>query len=206
MIQGRNKIKNKLGEIKMSWDFKKIIEAVEYLKSKNKRKKQLERNIPDIWKYKTVLYIGARKYRRDFTNQFKQNEYKIDILEIFDKNIQSLKKLKFINKLIKGDVREIDKLVNNKYDVVFWWHGPEHIQKRELKPTLNKLKKLTNHVLVCGCPYGKYEQGAVYGNPWEKHLSYLEPRDFKKSSFKVEVLGKKDSLGSNILAWWRRQK
>jgi len=184
--------------------FKKTLEVIEYLRSRNKRKKQVEKNIPDIWKYKTVLYIGARRYRRDFTNQFKQKGYRIDILEVFDKNLQSLKKLKFINKLIKGDVREVDKLIDQEYDVIFWWHGPEHIHKNELKDTLNKLKKISNKLVVCGCPYGKYEQGVVYGNVWEKHLSYLEPANFKKSSFQVDVLGKKDSLGSNILSWWRR--
>lgn len=167
-----------------------------------KRKKQLEKKIPDIWNYKTVLYIGARKWRRDFTNKFRKKAYKIDILEIFDKNFNSLKELKWINKIIKGDVRKIDKLLNKKYDIIFWWHGPEHIHKKELKPTLDKLKKLTKHLVVCGCPWGKHKQGTVYGNPSEEHVSYLDVGDFKVHGFKTSTLGKKDVLGNNLLAWW----
>jgi len=47
-----------------------------------RRKNQLERNIPDIWSYETVLYIGARMDRMQFLDDFKKNKYKIDVLEI----------------------------------------------------------------------------------------------------------------------------
>lgn len=184
--------------------FKKIKTGIIFCILYLKRKNQLGKKIPEIWNYKTVLYVGARKFRRDFTNDFRKHNYQIDILEIFDKNFESLKKLKWVNNLIKGDVKNIDKLINKKYDIVFWWHGPEHIYKKELKNTLNKLKKLTNHLVVCGCPYGRYEQGACYGNKWEKHLSYLDIKDFEKNGFETSTLGKKDALGNNLLAWWKK--
>ena len=45
---------------------------------------------------------------------------------------------KFYENVIQGDVREIDKIISKFYDVIVWWHGPEHIEKEKLESTLKK--------------------------------------------------------------------
>jgi len=176
-----------------------------FLDLRVKRKPQLEKNIPSIWNYNTVLYIGARTDRIDFGDEFKENNYKMDILEIFKPNVDYLKKIEWLNQIIEGDVKEVDKIIDKKYDVIFWWHGPEHIGKEDLKVTLDKLKKLANHYVVLGCPWGDVEQGDIFGNKWEEHVSELNLEDFEENGFKTDLIGEKDILGSNILAWWKNE-
>jgi hypothetical protein len=170
---------------------------------KSKRPKQLYSCVPDIMDYDTLLYIGARTDRMDFGKHFKKNTYSIDVLEIFDKNVQYLKSLDWIDNIIKGDVRNIDTLVDKKYDVIFWYHGPEHIKHFELENALGQLKNLANKIVVVGCPWGEFKQEELYNNPWEKHISTLEPSDFEKNNFKTSTIGKANFPGSNIIAWYR---
>lgn len=58
-----------------------------------------------------------------------------------------------------------------------------------------------SRVVVLGCPYGVYKQGAEYGNPYEEHLSYLYPEFLQGLGYNVDTVGNIDERGSNILAW-----
>jgi hypothetical protein len=170
-----------------------------------KRKKQLL-SIPKILDYKTLLYIGANPQRLELLDIFYNAGYKIDVLEIFPANVEGLKEInrkeKIFNKIILGDVREIDEtMTDRKYDIVCWWHGPEHVKKHYFAPTLRQLENLTIHITVLGCPWGKYPQGALYGNEYEKHESSLYPKDFRELGYNVKMIKKPNKRGSNILAW-----
>jgi hypothetical protein len=174
-----------------------------WTKIKILRKEQLELEITDVYSYNTVLYIGARIDRADFLGEFQKNNYRIDILEIYKPNLDFLRQIEWINNVIEGDVQNIESLVNCKYDIIFWWHGPEHIDNEKLEITLNKLKKFSNKLVICGCPWGIYKQGEIKGNFWETHLSSLYPINFEKLNFKTKTLGEINKKGSNILAWFR---
>jgi hypothetical protein len=50
-------------------------------------------------------------------------------------------------------------------------------------------------------PFGKYIQGAEYGNPFEEHLSDIYPNFLHKIGYQTETIGKQDEKGSNITAW-----
>ena len=124
----------------------------------------------------------------------------MDVLEIWEPNIEALQKLNFFNKVIQGDVREIYKYVDQDYDVIFWWHGPEHIKKEELESTLNNIEDLATTMVVLGCPWGDYPQGALEKNPYEVHVSAYQPGDFRDLGYQVEWLPP-EGRGGNILAW-----
>jgi len=162
------------------------------------RKDSLQRCVPDMFIRKNILYVGAHKERMDFGSEFQSAKAQITILEAWPKNVEFLKKLGY--KVTHGDVRKCDKLfASNTFDAVFWWHGPEHVTKEELPATLKAIEKITKHLVVCGCPWGDYPQGEVYGNPFEVHQSALEPELFTKVGYNTETLGSR-GVGSNMNA------
>jgi hypothetical protein len=172
------------------------------------REKQVEKNLPELFttKYQSVLYIGANQKRQHFVDRFEKSNYnEIVILEVFKENFEFLK-TKFnqttsgIFDVIHGDVRDIDKILKKTFDVVFFWHGIEHLNESEIESILKKLERISK-VVVLGLPYGKYEQGPEYGNPFEEHLSAIYPSFLENLGYKTDVLGKPDKKGSNIMAW-----
>ena len=106
--------------------------------------------------------------------------------------------------IVRGDVRFVESLFSGSgiiFDVVLWWHGPEHIDKWELGLTLEALESKTNKMVILGCPFGKYPQDAVDGNIFEIHRSALYPEDFIKYGYNVKTIGERDVMGGNLLAW-----
>lgn len=168
------------------------------------RLEQLKKCIPDIFSYKTLLYIGANIRHMEMVLKFVKAGYTIHFLEIWPPNAARLEE-NFI-RVIKGDVRTIEKYdIEKKYDVIMWWHGPEHVREEELSSTLNKLIERTNKITVIACPYGKFEQGSVRGNPYERHLSTLYKMSFRILGWKTNAIGEPDKPGSNLLAWHRKE-
>ncbi|MBT7790612.1 MAG: glycosyltransferase, partial [Calditrichaeota bacterium] len=163
---------------------------------------QLYRSIPDIWKCKSILYVGAHEGRIHFGDPIKANGLEIDVMEIWGPNVKHLREsVNWFNSVIQGDIREIDNLISRKYDIIFWWHGPEHIEKSDLFTTLKKIEEYAERYVVLGCPWGNYEQGEEYGNPFEVHTSSFYEQDFKRSGYQTSTIGTKDVRGSNLLAW-----
>ena len=171
---------------------------------KPKRKPQLLENIPDIFEQETVLYVGARTTRIDFGPELRDQGCQIDVLEIFPENVEYLERVNWINKVIEGDVRNAPELVDQQYDLVFWWHGPEHIRDTELKKTLDGLVSISSKLVVCGCPWGDVPQRKVYGNPHEAHINAVQPEHFTENGFNTLTLGRPNMYLSNILAWHRK--
>lgn len=169
------------------------------------RLEQLKASIPDIFSYKTLLYIGANTGRLEMILKFIKAGYTIHFLEIWPSNVARLKR-NFVN-VINGDVRTIEKYdLDKKYDIVMWWHGPEHVKKEEMPLILNKLIEKANKIAIIACPYGKFEQGTVKGNPYERHLSTFYTMSFRVLGWKTNVIGCPDNPGSNLLAWYRKEE
>jgi len=164
----------------------------------------------DTSKYQSLLYVGARPQRMDHIKVF--DNYDITILEIWKKNVDkihelvasqkwnvgavgNLKKAKSVE-LLHGDV--INYEFYRKYDVSMWWHGPEHVDESQLEKAIRNLESCTQNVVILGCPWGEYEQ-KMDNNPYEEHLSSLQPEFFEKLGYKVEVHGQ-EGAGSNIMS------
>lgn len=169
-----------------------------------KRKRQVKA-IPGIRDGKTLLYVGASPDRFELVDLFRGWGYKIDVLEIWPKNVEKLKKLNaqvsVFRDIILGDIRNCGSSFNNTYDVSVWWHGPEHVEKHEFPQALKHLEERTKRLVILGCPWGDYSQGPVKGNVYEIHKSVFYPKDFEELGYTTKTLKKNGKRGSNILAW-----
>ncbi len=173
------------------------------------RQKYVRKYMPDLFsgKYKSVLYVGANPTRQQFLKDFEESGYdRIVIIEAFRENVQFLReKMGLESKsgfnVIEGDVRNIENFQIDDFDVVFFWHGIEHLPEKDMEPTLKKLESITKHLIVIGTPWGSYPQHDKYGNPYEIHQTIIYPPMLEKYGYKTETLGKKDDYGSNITAW-----
>jgi hypothetical protein len=170
------------------------------LKIKEKIEAIFSKLVPSLFNYESILYVGASKQRMNFLTDFRKRNYQITVLEAFKENVDYLKRFSWIEKVFLGDVRSFKFPAKKKYDVIFWWHGPEHIEKKDLEKTLKKLESVCKKVVVLGCPFGVSEQGEAYGNSYERHLSFLDGTEFTKLGYDVEYLGEKDLKCSNIIA------
>jgi hypothetical protein len=181
------------------------------------RLEQMTRCIPDVFDYSTMLYIGAKAKKTypcgmQMVPDFKEAGYKIDVLEIWQPNILSLIKLNnqnnIFDRIIEGDVKEIEKAVQGRYDIISWWHGPEHIKMTETESTLEKLSGLAKIMVIVASPYGRHKQDEFRGNPHEKHLSAVYPEFYEElgDGWKWDAIGQRDVTMGNLLAWKRIPK
>jgi len=169
----------------------------------DEREDQLLTCIPDVLDYKSILYIGASRYRRQMLHLFIDKGYDYSILEIWKPYINWMRK--HFKNIIEGDVRNVDDLKLGSFDIVMWWHGPEHIMENELVSTLDKLGDMTKKILITANPWGIYESGPQRGNPYEAHLSHLYPEFFNKLGWETDTIGEKNVPKSNLLSWQRKQ-
>ena len=172
------------------------------------RETAVRQHIPELFsgKYHSVLYVGANQKRQHFLNNFQESKYnKIVVIEAFHENAMYLKdkleKNSDLFKIIEGDIRDIEKFDLSKFDVVFFWHGIEHLPLQDIEPTLENLESYANFLVVLGMPFGDYPQGEEYGNIYEKHLTALYPSMLEKCGYTTHTIGNVDEIGSNLTAW-----
>lgn len=174
------------------------------------RLNQLMRCVPQLFDFaedKKLLYIGLSPARFQFGQELYNCGYEITFVEAHLPNFKYGLEDNRTTIGINCDVRNIDKYTKGKkYDVVFWWHGPEHIAHDELVATLGKLEAITTDLIVLGCPWGIYEQDEVDGNPFEKHQTYFYEHDFSELGYNVDAIGKVDAPNENNLLAWKEMK
>jgi len=168
---------------------------------------QMRENLAKIFEssaYRSVLYIGANKRRQYFLDWFEKAGYdRIVILEAFKENADCLRAdangWTPALEIVHGDIRDPGS-IPGRFDVSFFWHGPEHLKEAEIGGVLKNLE-VASKVVVLGCPYGVYRQGAEYGNPYEEHLSHLYPPFMEGKGYKVDTIGRAGEGSANMLAW-----
>lgn len=197
MFQWGNNMKRKLPRILKPWALRSVA-----------RKRQVKK-IPGVFDHKTMLYIGANPRRIEMVDMFYTAGYEIDVLEAWEPNFLELSKWNMKYQIFKylylEDVRLIDEHIHHRlnWDVIMFWHGPEHLPKMDVAPTLEMLERHANHLVILGCPRGKYVQPEVDGNPFERHESYLYEKDFNDLGYLTQTLRPHKTRGSNIVAWKR---
>jgi len=167
----------------------------------------LQKYIGDIFTEPySVLYIGAKAGRWDYVPEMYDGGAEITVLEACKENADDLCGSVYFEKIVHGDIRYIDylDLGRDKFDVVFWWHGPEHVSKAEAKELVPKLVNLSNKYVVFGVPWGVVPQGIVGRNMYEVHLSYWDIQDFRDIDFVVESIDPKDVMGSCLIGWRKK--
>lgn len=75
-----------------------------------------------------------------------------------------------------GDVRGFQQHVDG-CDVLWWAQGPEHLERREARAVIVAALRWFRQIVV-ESPDGDYPQGAVDGNPYQRHLSTWYEHDF----------------------------
>lgn len=61
---------------------------------------------------------------------------------------------RFRIRALQADVTEFAKTFQERFDVIIWWHGPEHVDEAALGPTLKGLEAMCDGAVILGCPDG----------------------------------------------------
>jgi len=195
------------------WNLKKLPAVFDPIKGKSlARKRQISRHIPEVAACKTCLYIGAKPERIELVDMLYGMGLDIDVLEVFEPNVKALKELnkkwKIFRDIFQGDVRDLPEPLLGKgtwpdYDVIIFWHGPEHLNKEEIPGVLKELETGARCFVILGCPWGDFPQDTTDGNIHEAHLCSLTPGFFENLGYSCHTIKKIHKRGSNIVAWKR---
>lgn len=137
-------------------------------------------NIPDILKEiekanpKTILDIGFGRGKYGLLVREYYPDMQIDGLEVFNAYIGEVQRAIY-GKVYQENIFEMKEIP--AYDLYLIIDVIEHWDKEKAHELL---KKLTKHgdVLI-STPRAVGEQGAVYGNEWERHVSQWQGSDFE---------------------------
>lgn len=159
---------------------------------------QLRAFVPQVFGPGTALYVGASPRRCQFLPELRAAGRRVTVLEIWPANAAYCRGLGL--ETICGDVRDVLALAPERYDLAFWWHGPEHIERDDLAGTLAGLEGVARMV-VLGAPWGRSPQDTVDGNAHQRHVATLYPEDLTALGYRVDVYGPiNGGSRSNILA------
>lgn len=151
----------------------------------------------------SLLNIGMRR-PEDPRNHWwlkicQANDIQAHVLEIFEPNCRQLRE-HGLKHVVCGDVRDIRQHYSEPFDVILWWHGPEHLEKAEALKAIEQLRPLARQALVLGCPLGDAPQAALYGNPHEEHRSSWQEEDFSQLGMQTEIV-RDEQPQPHITAW-----
>lgn len=170
------------------------------------RQVQLERVLPRLAATygpgHKMLYVGGHlRYGRNLQILpfFKSLGVVVDIIEIFPANILQLKTYPGIRNLICDDIRNFAS--PEPYDIVCWWHGPEHVTREDFAYTMAKIEQYCTGLVICATPNGRYDQGPEYGNQAERHLAHYTLEDWLAMGWTADAIGIPNQKQGNIIAW-----
>lgn len=142
---------------------------------------------------KSMVYVGHRHDTATrWHSQFAKAMLGIEeylIVDIFKKNLDDARGT-YANdpqfSFLECDIVELDKHVaSERYDMIVWDGGPEHIELSDLDRTLEMLKKLCKTSLYLCCPWGSWPQDAMGGNVHERHRFDPFPEMFESHGMTV---------------------
>lgn len=123
---------------------------------------------------KSILDIGFGRGKYGFLTREYYENIKVDGLEVFPQYITPLQR-NIYGKIYEGNVFEME---IPQYDLYLLIDIVEHWNKEEGHKLIQKL--LTMGKVLVSTPRSVGEQGAVYGNEWERHISEWGGYDFDK--------------------------
>jgi hypothetical protein len=146
---------------------------------------------PNVFQYKKVFYIGVSN-RFQLGQQLKDNNCSVTVLEADSKHYEIVRKNDWLCEVIQGDILNFS--FNKRYDVIYWWHGPEHVYLNELDKALTKIENNARFI-VLGCPWG-INKNKYLG--YQEHKSHLLPNFFHNRGYKTECIRKPNVVWSHI--------
>jgi hypothetical protein len=91
--------------------------------------------------------------------------------------------------IFQGDLRN-DHFNPRSFDVVIWWHGPEHVEAAELPPALRLLEGYSRSLVLLACPDGE--------DPYEDeesddvHLNHITHGGLEAFGYETRVVSRED--------------
>ena len=170
-----------------------------------KRISQINAVLPELLKPNkelSCLYVGATPWRFQLGKELHDAGYSITLLEVDKDNwYYYIDHPWLTGGCIHGNVSSFE--TDRRWDVVVWWHGPEHIALEHLETTLRKLESMATQLVVLAAPWGENLQPAVEGNSNQEHKAHLQPSHFESLGYKTATCGDKEDLSTwpHILAW-----
>ncbi len=165
--------------------------------------------VPDLMKYQTCLYIGGNRARLQLVPALKWAGYRMDIMEIWKPYLQELRflneKKEYFRRILRGDVtKPILDVVKERYDLVVWWHGCEHVDEEALPVALANIQKVARRLAVCAAPHGHCGQGVTKdGNTYQRHRYDVMPEHIQHCGWHTGTLEDAPSMRSHLIGWWR---
>ena len=107
------------------------------------------------------------------------------VVEINAAYIDELKSLSITKQynisFVHSSIQDYLASTNEKFDCVIWWHGPEHLQKKDSLQIILNFDKVCNpnSLIILGCPLGHqpYEDGD------DRHYWDVYEKDFKELGY-----------------------
>jgi len=171
------------------------------------RLQQIEEVLPALLHPKaeglTCLYVGATPWRFQLGEELHDAGYEITLLEVDKDNAYFYQGHPWLaGGVIWADVRAPSAL-DRQWDVVVWWHGPEHIPSDDLEPTLRYLEEIANQLVVLAVPWGENLQPVVEANIHQEHKAHYQPGNLERLGYKTVTCGAQGNLSTwpHILAW-----
>lgn len=130
---------------------------------------------------------------------------KIHLIEIFSENANAFPKLNYPNvEVTCDDVQNYKKyLTTSGNSVMYWGEGPEHLPMEVSKKLLQEMKKHFDTIII-HTPYGEYNQGEMYGNIYEAHLSTWYEIDYEQLHFEHARFHGPDQNFDAIIGFWSK--
>lgn len=138
----------------------------------------------------SFLNVGFRQYS-DPRNHWwikicEANNIDWKILEIFKPNIDaSIKAGLESSRAIHGDIMDLN---FPNFDIILFWHGPEHIAKEKFIRKLKKIEAKANKMIILGMPNGHEVQGPVHDNPYEEHVAHYTPEELYEIGYETIIV------------------
>ena len=160
--------------------------------------------VPDILRHRTCLYVGAHPHDgMSFVPELREAGYRLTIIEAHGPNV----------KIIGGMLRDSEEILHadlrtwqpaQKFDLALWWHGPEHLPMGDREACLEKIDACSTSWTIAAGPWGCYPQGAADGNPFQAHVSELEPEWFQERGWCAQTVGQRSVPGGQVVAWRKK--
>jgi len=162
----------------------------------NARLPQLKRCVPNIFSFSSVLYVGASPTRAHYLKKFKC----ATVLEVWKPYCQRVADRYNVQVLNANILDARLHLLCNSFELVFWWNGPEHVRKKDLRKALSICEQIASKMVVLGAPYGRRPQGKVDSNPHQMHKFSVYPKLLRNCRYSVNVTQRKP-FPKHIVAW-----
>lgn len=127
----------------------------------------------------------------------------IDVIEVYPPHVKNIRMVGGWRHVYMADVRKPDCDILDPVDVVFWWHGPEHVLHEEFDPAIRTiLRTWKPKLIIVGCPWGRHgNKSFVFENKAAYHVSTWYPHEFNQMGWRTVTDGPKDVPSGHITAW-----